>query len=134
MSTAMMSAPSSASRIAWLRPWPWPAPVMKATLPATRPAMVWWFSLLGHHLIIAPASTGSVTPVMYLASSEARNRIALLMSTGSTQGMSSALSDLNAATADSIVGLGLAGSNRPHTSLFWIMIVFTPVGWTLLTR
>src|ERR1700735_1039921 len=48
MSTAMMSAPSSASRIAWLRPWPWPAPVMKATLPATRPAMVSWFSLLDH--------------------------------------------------------------------------------------
>src|ERR1700733_16076623 len=48
MSIAMMSAPSSASRMAWLRPWPWPAPVMKATLPATRPAMVWWFSLLDH--------------------------------------------------------------------------------------
>src|ERR1700744_881831 len=40
MSTAMMSAPSSASRIAWLRPCPWAAPVTKATLPATRPAML----------------------------------------------------------------------------------------------
>src|SRR5260370_38966981 len=39
MSTAMMSAPSSASRIAWLRPWPRAAPVMKATLPSTRPVM-----------------------------------------------------------------------------------------------
>src|ERR1700729_700109 len=39
-SIAMMSAPSWASRIAWLRPWPRAAPVMKATLPATRPAMV----------------------------------------------------------------------------------------------
>src|ERR1700753_405572 len=48
MSIAMMSPPSPAGRIAWLRPWPWPAPVMKATLPATRPAMVWWFSLLDH--------------------------------------------------------------------------------------
>jgi len=38
--------------------------------------------------------------VMYLASSEARNRIALLMSTGSTQGMSSTLSDLNALSAE----------------------------------
>ena len=38
-STAMMSAPSSASRIAWLRPCPRAAPVMKATLPATRPGM-----------------------------------------------------------------------------------------------
>src|ERR1700677_3010427 len=37
MSTAMMSAPSSASRTAWLRPWPRAAPVMKATLPCTRP-------------------------------------------------------------------------------------------------
>src|ERR1700761_683719 len=37
MSTAMMSAPSSASRTAWLLPWPRAAPVMKATLPETRP-------------------------------------------------------------------------------------------------
>src|SRR5690349_10153950 len=37
MSMAMMSAPSWASRTAWLRPWPRAAPVMKATLPATRP-------------------------------------------------------------------------------------------------
>src|ERR1700739_3549032 len=37
MSTAMMSAPSWASLMAWLRPWPRAAPVMKATLPATRP-------------------------------------------------------------------------------------------------
>src|SRR5690348_166130 len=36
-STAMMSAPSSASRIAWLRPWPRAAPVTNATLPSTRP-------------------------------------------------------------------------------------------------
>src|ERR1700733_1440534 len=35
----MMSAPSWASLIAWLRPWLRAAPVMKATLPATRPAM-----------------------------------------------------------------------------------------------
>src|ERR1700729_1480543 len=40
MSTAMMSAPSWASLIAWLRPWLRAAPVMKATLPATRPVMV----------------------------------------------------------------------------------------------
>ena len=39
MSTAMMSAPSSASRTAWLRPCPRAAPVMKATLPSTRPVM-----------------------------------------------------------------------------------------------
>src|ERR1700679_1987552 len=39
MSTAMMSAPSCASLIAWERPWLRAAPVMNATLPATRPAM-----------------------------------------------------------------------------------------------
>src|SRR5712691_651450 len=38
-STAMMSAPSVASRIACDRPWPRAAPVMKATLPATRPVI-----------------------------------------------------------------------------------------------
>src|SRR5581483_9273236 len=38
MSTAMMSAPSSASRIACERPWPRAAPVMKATLPSSFPA------------------------------------------------------------------------------------------------
>jgi hypothetical protein len=37
MSTAMMSAPSCASRIAWLRPWPRAAPVMKATFPSSFP-------------------------------------------------------------------------------------------------
>src|SRR5215813_2060612 len=36
-STAMMSAPSSASRTAWLRPWPRAAPVTNATFPCTRP-------------------------------------------------------------------------------------------------
>src|SRR4051812_8247935 len=40
MSTAMMSAPSSARRTAWLRPWPRAAPVMKATLPSTRPPLL----------------------------------------------------------------------------------------------
>ena len=39
MSTAMMSAPSWASRTAWLRPWPRAAPVMNATLPSTRPVI-----------------------------------------------------------------------------------------------
>src|SRR5579862_1686751 len=37
MSTAMMSAPSAASRTAWLRPCPRAAPVMKATLPSRVP-------------------------------------------------------------------------------------------------
>src|SRR4051795_51514 len=33
----MMSAPRSASRSAWLRPWPRAAPVMNATLPSKLP-------------------------------------------------------------------------------------------------
>src|SRR3954451_24429505 len=37
MSIAMMSAPSSASRIACARPWPRAAPVMKATRPSRLP-------------------------------------------------------------------------------------------------
>src|ERR1700693_4602798 len=36
-STAMIDAPSSARRTACERPWPRPAPVMKATLPSTSP-------------------------------------------------------------------------------------------------
>src|SRR5260370_35774393 len=36
----MMSAPSRASVIAWLRHWPRAATVMKATLPSTRPVIV----------------------------------------------------------------------------------------------
>src|SRR5690349_18679023 len=39
MSTAMMSAPSCASRIASARPCPRAAPVTSATFPSTRPAM-----------------------------------------------------------------------------------------------
>src|SRR6202044_1736928 len=39
MSTAMMSAPSLAIRTAWARPWPRAAPVMNATLPASRSLM-----------------------------------------------------------------------------------------------
>src|ERR1700728_287763 len=39
MSTAMMSAPSCAMRMAWARPCPRAAPVMNATLPSSRPAI-----------------------------------------------------------------------------------------------
>ena len=45
MSTAMMSAPSCASRTACARPWPRAAPVMKATLPSTRPVIGYLNSL-----------------------------------------------------------------------------------------
>jgi hypothetical protein len=69
----MMSAPSWASRIACERPWPRAAPVMKATLPFTRPVIAVpsasllvpaWLRLLSGYLVRKPASTGSVTPVM----------------------------------------------------------------------
>src|SRR6185437_3367229 len=46
----MMSAPSSASLIAWLRPWLRAAPVMKATLPCTRPGMDSSFVARGYPL------------------------------------------------------------------------------------
>src|SRR3954452_18063462 len=39
MSKAMIDAPSSASRTAWLRPCPRPAPVTRATFPSTRPML-----------------------------------------------------------------------------------------------
>src|ERR1700728_2038256 len=55
MSTAMMSAPSWASRTAWLRPWPRAAPVMKATLPSSLPATD---SLLAERILFMPG-TGS---------------------------------------------------------------------------
>jgi hypothetical protein len=58
-STAMMSAPSWASRTACDRPWPRAAPLMKATLPATRPAM----SEASLYLIVLPASTVNSRPV-----------------------------------------------------------------------
>jgi hypothetical protein len=64
MSTAMMSAPSSAKRMAWLRPWPCAAPVKKGDLAfhSSRhgPAPL---LLVAHFLLLNPASTGSVTPV-----------------------------------------------------------------------
>ena len=44
------------------------------------------------YLMTMPASTGSATPVTYRASSEASHSTALLMSTGSTQGIGSAFS------------------------------------------
>jgi hypothetical protein len=56
------------------------------------------------------------------------------MSTGSTHGTGSALSVWKIGAADSRDGCGFSGSNKPHTPSFWIMIVLTVVGWTLLTR
>src|SRR5580704_3987172 len=60
ISTAIMSAPSSARRKAWLRPWPRAAPVMKATLPVIR---LMWSPLMsatmgGEGSCCMPAGTG----------------------------------------------------------------------------
>src|ERR1700749_323433 len=51
-----MSAPSWASLIAWLRPWLRAAPVMKATLPATRPGMMFLIPLFLVWLVWALAT------------------------------------------------------------------------------
>src|SRR5260370_26368048 len=68
----MMPAPSCASRTACDRPWPRAAPVMKASLPSTRPVisvpllpcsfLSLCSAVAARYLIKAPASTGSVTP------------------------------------------------------------------------
>src|SRR5580698_8675971 len=62
-STAMMSAPSAASRIAWLRPWPRAAPVMKATLPSTLPAITASL-LVGKAGVDRDGDAGDVTGVV----------------------------------------------------------------------
>src|SRR5919201_2975938 len=65
MSTAMMSAPSSASRIACDRPCPRAAPVMKATLPATRPAIAQPLLLLvGESRVDRQGDAGDVAGVV----------------------------------------------------------------------
>src|SRR3954447_1611561 len=56
MSIAMMSAPSSARRTAWLRPWPRAAPVMNAILPSSFPtdlALLELMSLPWHQIRIS---------------------------------------------------------------------------------
>src|SRR3954452_4007160 len=55
-STAMRSAPCSASRTACARPCPRAAPVTRATLPATSPCMV---SSPSCDVVVVPAATGS---------------------------------------------------------------------------
>src|ERR1700735_1524880 len=54
-STAMMSAPSRARVMAWLRPWPRAAPVIKATLPSSCPI---WVSLGMNNLFVIQPSGG----------------------------------------------------------------------------
>jgi hypothetical protein len=47
-----------------------------------------WATTISPYFSVNPASTGKVTPVTYLASSEARNSTALEMSRDSTHGKS----------------------------------------------
>src|SRR6478752_2360572 len=57
-STAMMSAPSSASRMACSRPWPRAAPVMNATFPATLPFVF---------VIVTSGEEGTVTSMKLIS-------------------------------------------------------------------
>src|SRR6476659_5932277 len=57
-STAMMSAPSSASRMACSRPWPRAAPVMNATFPATLPFVF---------VIVTSGEEGTVTSMKLMS-------------------------------------------------------------------
>src|ERR1700738_2825984 len=61
-------------------------------------------SMYDSYFTVNPAFTGRVTPVTYLASSEARNRTASEMSAGSTHGIGSALRALQASANCSRVG------------------------------
>src|SRR5690606_29553253 len=90
--------------------------------------------MLRAYLTKAPASTGSVTPVMYRASSRAGPSSALLMSSHSTHGTGSVFSDMKPGMAFSWVGSGSSGANIPQVPGFWIMIVSTLVGWMVFTR
>jgi hypothetical protein len=85
-------------------------------------------------LTSAPASTGSATPVMYRASSEARNRTALLMSTGSTHGIGSAFSVSSGSVRSSAVGCSRSGRNSRYDGSFCTIGVLTVVGQIALTR
>src|SRR6202034_2735373 len=58
-----------------------------------------------------PASTRICWPVMYLASSEARNSTRLEMSTGSTYGIGMAWQYVNAGSTSSLVGFSRSGRN-----------------------
>ena len=73
-----------------------------------------------------PASTGTVMPVTYRASSLTSHRIALLMSTGSIRSIGMRFAVIFAAS-------GFSSTYLPSTS-FMTIGVRTPVGWTVLTR
>src|SRR4051794_3880033 len=62
MSTAMMSAPSSASSTAWLRPCPRAAPVMNATLPSSLPTT----PALSPELMPTPWHQISISAMMHI--------------------------------------------------------------------
>jgi hypothetical protein len=86
------------------------------------------------YFCVDPASTGSVTPVMYRASSDARNSTALETSRGSTHGIGSALSAPMASAYCSAVGFSTPGRNTRMVGSFCTIGVLTPVGCTELTR
>jgi probable F420-dependent oxidoreductase len=62
------------------------------------------------HLVKLPASTVMARPVMYFASSDARNSTALAMSSGCTSGVGSRCSDWNPGATSSQVGFSTCGA------------------------
>src|ERR1700724_4530779 len=110
-------------------------PVLPKSLYLTRfPSLLWIGNDHLPYFRVNPASTGKVTPVTYLASSEARNTTALEMSADSTHGTGSALVALEASANCSGVGFSTPGRKSRYVGTLWIMSVFTLVGCTVLTR
>ena len=78
------------------------------------------------HRVSSPASRTNSEPVTYLAASETKNNTACATSSGSIHGTGSRL------PADrSAISRGLAPSSAASPSF---MGVFTPVGWSEMTR
>src|SRR6185437_468778 len=81
-----------------------------------------------------PASTGSATPVMYRASSDARKSSALLMSLGCTHGIGSVCIACEIGAKSSCVGFSTSGQKSLKIVGLSAMSVATWVGMIALTR
>src|SRR5690606_5450759 len=81
-----------------------------------------------------PASTGSATPVMNRASSEARNNTALLMSSGATQPMPIGLRSFERSHRSSGPGFSRSGPKIRKVASLCSIGVSTALGLTVLTR
>src|SRR5439155_19022702 len=81
-----------------------------------------------------PASTGRVTPVTYLDSSEASQATAWEMSTGSIHGIGNRFMAVNVSPKSATVGFSTPGANALQIASFWIILVLVELGCTELTR